>query len=303
MSYFCNMNEIVKIEINKNYYSSLGNFFSPIVLSSLENDSHSSYFTEICQNSQILRNIDLSITVGDFFNSLFYFLLNNYRNEYIYKNFISNKILLGRHSLKTSQVLTEFRIGKNKADIIILNGTSTVYEIKTEYDSFYRLNSQINAYSKAFEFVNVVTSPSQIKKVLPQLPENIGILSFTKRNTISTIRKPKSNIGSINLAFLFDSLRKEEYLQIINAYYGDVPNVPNTQIFNECKKLYCNIPIQKAIQITNEVLKKRNYSDFLIQHIKAVPFSLVAYVLSIGKNYGRVEKLLNIINRKLIEII
>ena len=176
---------------------------------------------------------------------------------------------MGKHSLKTSQVLTEFRIGKNKADIIILNGTSTVYEIKSEYDSFLRLNRQISSYSKAFEFVNIVTSPSQTEKALNQLPENIGILSFTKRNTISTVRKPKSNIENIDLSILFESLRKEEYLQIIKTYYGNIPKVPNTKIFNECKMLYCDIPIEKAIKLTFEVLKKRNYSDFLIQQLES----------------------------------
>ncbi len=297
------MKEFIKIEIDKKYYPSIGNFFSPIVLASIENNYHSSYFIEICHNSQLLRNIDLSITIGNFFDSIFHFLLKNYRNEYVYKNIIANKILLGRHSLKTSQVLTEFRIGRNKADIIILNGTSTVYEIKSEFDSFKRLNKQISSYAKAFEYVNIITSPSHIDKALNHLPENIGVLSFTERNTISTVRNPKSNIEHIELSVLFESLRKEEYLQIIKTYYGNIPNVPNTKIFNECKILYCDISVEEAVELTIEVLKKRNHSDFLIQHINNVPYSLIAYVLSLGNNDRRVEKFLNVINRKLIEII
>lgn len=297
------MNDISKIEINKKYLSPIGNFFSPIVLSSFENYNNSSYFSEVCQNSELLKNIDLSISLDDFFDTIFRFLLKNYRNEYIYKNIIANKILLGKHSLKTSQILTEFRIGKNKADIIILNGTTTVYEIKSEYDSFSRLNKQINSYSKAFEFVNIITSPSQIEKAFHKLPENIGILSFTNRNTISTIRKPKSNLGGIDLSMLFDSLRKEEYLQIVITHYGYIPNVPNTKIFSTCKKLYCDIPLEKAVKLTNEVLKKRNYSDFVIQHINEIPYSLVVYVLSLGNNKKRVEKMINVLKRKLIEII
>jgi hypothetical protein len=297
------MKKLINIEINKKYYPSIANFFSPIVLASIENNYHSSYFTEICHNSQLLKNIDLSTTIGNFFDSIFHFLLKNYRNEYVYKNIIANKILLGRHSLKTSQVLTEFRIGRNKADIIILNGTSTVYEIKSEFDSFKRLNEQISSYTKAFEYVNVITSPSHIKKALNHLSENIGVLSFTERNTISTVRTPKSNIKHIELPLLFESLRKEEYLQIIKSYYGHIPKVPNTKIYNECKMLYCNIPFDKAIKLTIEVLKKRNYSDFLIQHINNIPHSLIAYVLSIGKNDKRVEKFLNVMNRRLIDII
>jgi len=297
------MNENYKIDIDKKYLPSIGNFFSPIVLYSFEKYNSSSYFTEVCQNSELFEKLDLSISLSDFFDMIFHFLLKNYRNEYIYKNIIANKILLGKHSLKTSQILTEFRIGKNKADFIILNGATTVYEIKSEYDSFSRLDKQINSYSKAFEFVNVITSPFQIEKAFYALPENIGILSLTNRNTISTIRKPKSNLENIDLYMLFDSLRKNEYLQIIKTYYGYIPSVPNTKIYSACKKLYCEMPIEKAVKLTNEVLKKRNYSDFIIQQINKVPYSLVAYILSLGNNKTRVEKILNILNKKIIEII
>ena len=297
------MKKFINIEINKKYYPLIGNLFSPIVLTGIENNYHSSYLTEICHKIQLLQKFDLSITLGKFFDSIFHFLLKNYRNEYVYKNIIANKILLGRHSLKTSQILTEFRIGRNKADIIILNGTSTVYEIKSEFDSFKRLNKQISSYTKAFEYVNIITSPSHIEKALNHLPENIGILSFTERNTISTVRRPKSNLERIDLSILFDSLRKEEYLQIINKYYGNIPDVPNTKIFNVCKQLYCDMPVKIAVELTIEVLKKRNHSDFLIQHINKIPYSLIAYVLSFGKNDRRVENFLNVINRKLIEII
>lgn len=48
-------------------------------------------------------------------------------------NVIANKILLGKHSLNTSHMLSEFRVGYNKADVVIINGTSSVYEIKSEY--------------------------------------------------------------------------------------------------------------------------------------------------------------------------
>jgi len=291
------------LEIDKKYFPTIGNFFSPIVLSGLERNSYSSYFSEVCKTSGLLKNIDSSISLRDFFDIIFHFLLKNYRNEYIYKNIIANKILLGKHSLKTSQLLTEFRIGKNKADIIILNGTATVYEIKSEYDTFFRLNKQINSYIKAFEYVNIITSPSQIRKALQVLPESIGVLSFTDRNTISTFRKPKSNLNNINLSLLFDSLRKNEYIEIVKTYYGNVPNVPNTKIFNVCKKQYCEIPLKYAVRLTTDILKRRNYSDFTIQNIKKVPFSLIAYILSLGNNKIRIENTLKVLNKKLIEII
>lgn len=292
-----------QINIDKKFLPFIGNFFSPIVLSNLGQHKNSTYFTEVCQNSKLSEKIDLSITVGDFFDFIFDFLLKNYRNEYIYKNIIANKILLGKHSLKTSQILTEFRIGKNIADLIILNGTTTVYEIKSDYDSFKRLYNQIETYSRAFEFVNVITSPAQTEKAINSLPENIGVLSLTPRNTISCIRKPKSNLENIDLSLLFDSLRKNEYLQIIKNFYGNVPNIPNTKIFGVCKKLYGKIPIEQALSLTIKELKKRSYNDLVTEKIHKVPYSLVAYILGLGCDKIKIKSILSILNKKLIEII
>ncbi|MEI9986083.1 MAG: sce7726 family protein [Aliidongia sp.] len=52
---------------------------------------------------------------------------------------VTQKILMGKHSLRTASMLNEFRAGSCKADLVILNGTATVYEIKSERDSLTRL--------------------------------------------------------------------------------------------------------------------------------------------------------------------
>ena len=70
----------------------------------------------------------------DFFYNL---LFSSYRCEYVYKNAIATKLYLGgHHSLQHSLLTNELRIGQSRADVVILNGTSTVYEIKSEYDSW-----------------------------------------------------------------------------------------------------------------------------------------------------------------------
>jgi len=293
------MDKVINLDIDQRYFSAIGHFFSPIVLTNLGKNNHSPYLSEVCQSSGLLKNIDLSVSLGDFLNIIFQFLLKNYRNEYVYKNIIANKILLGRHSLNTSQMLTEFRVGKNKADVVILNGSSTVYEIKSEYDSFARLDRQLQSYLMAFEYINLITSPSQIEIIKNHLPENVGILSFTKKNTISTIREPKSNLRNINLKFLFDSLRKEEYLNVISDFYGELPDVPNTKIHQISKKLYCSIPLISAHQLTIHVLKKRNNSKYLKDCIDRVPYSIVAYILGIGNQQNKIKNMIELFNKEL----
>jgi hypothetical protein len=148
------------LEIDPKYLPALGRLFTPIVMDSLAQKSYSPYLSEVCINSGLLDKIDPATTLGQFFEWVYNLLFKNYRNEYVYKNVLANKILLGKHSLNTSQILTEFRVGRSKADVVLLNGTSTVYEIKSEYDSFARLEKQIQSY---FEQRNA--NQNQIEKI------------------------------------------------------------------------------------------------------------------------------------------
>lgn len=281
------------MEIDPKYLPALGRVFSPIVLDSLAQKGYSPYLSEVCINSGLLERVDPATTLGEFFDWVYNLLFKNYRNEYIYKNVIANKILLGKHSLNTSQMLTEFRVGRSKADVVLLNGASTVYEIKSQYDSFARLEKQMRAYFEIFDYINVITSSSQVKKLDSILPNKAGILVLTNRNTISTIREPKSNKENINPDILFDSLRKAEYMRIIKEYYGTVPDVPNTQIYRECKKLFCEIPLVYAHDLTIKILKERTNSKRLKNFIDKAPSSISAYAMSICNEKNKMQKLLN----------
>ncbi len=293
----------MKKKIDTKYLSALGRVFSPIVMDSLSQKGYSSYLTEVCANCGLLEKIDSSMTLRQFLDWIYNLLFKNYRNEYIYKNVIANKILLGKHSLNTSHMLTEFRVGKCKADVVILNGTSTVYEIKSEYDSFARLEKQIQTYFEIFEFINVITAPSQLEKLKSILPEKVGILSLTKRKTIATIREAKSNMVNINAITLFDSFRKPEYLKIIKEYYGKIPDVPNTQIHNVCKKLFCEIPPVDSHYLTIKTFRERSDSKVLKEFIIKYPMSLTAYAMSICNEKKKMQKIMELLDENIYSML
>jgi len=227
-----------------------------------------------------------------FFDWIYNILFHNYRNEYVYKNAIANKILLGKHNLNTSHLVTEFRVGKCKADVVVLNGTSTVYEIKSEFDSFVRLEKQIRSYLDVFDHVNVVTSNSQVAKLENILPDVVGILVLTKRNTISTIRESEGNKINIKPSILFDSLRKNEYTQVIKECYGIVPDVPNALIYTECKKLFCKLYPEIAHDVTTKILRQRTNIKVLKEFIEMAPSSLSAYAMTICSEKTKMRALM-----------
>ena len=52
----------------------------------------------------------------------------------------------------------EIRSVKSRGDVAILNGTSTVYEIKSHYDSFDRLDGQLADYKRVFDHIYLATT-------------------------------------------------------------------------------------------------------------------------------------------------
>jgi hypothetical protein len=287
------MKAINEIKINDKYLPSLGRMFSPLVMDQIALKGRSGYLSEVCSNSRLIEQIDPSMSLAQFFDLIYMILFKSYRNEYIYKNAIANKILLGRHSLKTSHMLIEFRVGNCKADVVVVNGTSAVYEIKSELDSFARLENQIKNYLKIFDYINVITSVSQVNKLKSILPDKAGILLLTNRNTISTIRESKSNRKNTNPSILFDSLRKNEYVKAIKEYFGIVPDVPNTQIYKECKELFSKIPAELAHDLTINILRRRRNTRVLKAFIEEAPASLSAYAMSICSQKVKMQALMS----------
>lgn len=228
------------------------------------------------------------------FNLTFEKLLKEYRSEYIFKNIVAQRHLVGRHSLKTATMLTEFRVGNSKADCVILNGKSTCYEIKTEYDSLARLEDQLNDYSKVFDEVFVVCSPNHIASVLKNTCEHIGVMELTSRNYLSVKRNAKYRKTTLNVPTLLKSMRKEEYIALTSRVIGQVPNVPNSQLVATCSEMLstaCNIEVGKSFV---EVLKKKRLNNDRL--INGLPTSLLNAAISYKFSSRQEKQLLNIFN-------
>jgi hypothetical protein len=287
------------IQISNKYYPTLAHAFSPGVIECMIDTGKSKYLSEVLKNSGLLESINQNMKLGEFYEWLYSEICHSYKSEYVYKNAIVNKILLGRHSLNTSYMLTEFRVENCKADVVILNGTSTVYEIKSEFDSLDRIENQIKSYKKMFDRVNVIASSSQIDKVKLLLTPEVGLMELTPQITIKTIREPASMRLTVTPEVIFNSLRRTEYLKIIKKMYGYVPEVPNTQIYKVSKELFCKLEPQVAHDQMVRVLIQRGNRKVLKEVISDIPNSLRAYLLSSQLSLVKAAKLNEILEQKL----
>lgn len=268
-------------------YRALSKIFNSGVLSDIA-DGDLSYILKVI-NSFFPEMGDLPL--NEIYEKSYDILLKNYPNEYIYKNLIAKKILLGRHSLNTATMLSEFRVGNNKADCVILNGKSTCYEIKTDYDSLVRLEDQLEAYTQVFDDVYVVCSKKFANVILEKIDQSIGILLLSDKLTFKELRK--SNIKTEkNKKLLMQSLRKDEYISLINSLTGETLNAPNTQIFDLCyEKLVSLNDNSKINYFFIDVLKKSRKinEDFLLN----MPSSLVNATISYKFNKYQISSLIN----------
>lgn len=276
----------------------LARVFSTSVFNDLAKKSYSPTLNSILKELKV--DLSESKNLNDFFDTAYELLLTSYRNEYLYKNTITNKLLLGKHSLNTSALLTEFRISSSKADVLILNGTSHIYEIKSELDSLDRLEKQLCNYAKFAEYVHVVTSSSHIDKLLKTTSDKIGILELTSKNTLKTIRKSQSNIDNLSLEVIFESLRQVEYSNIIKQYYGFLPEVPNSLMFQECKKLFERLPKKNGHKLVIETLKKRNSTEHQKSFIHSMPKSLKALAVSTKYSKNQINNLSKVLSECII---
>lgn len=184
-------------------------------------------------------------TVSDLYEFAFRLIKKSYRNEYIYKTAVANKIVFGRHSPKTSSIAVELSIEDSIVDLAIFNGTSTAYEIKTELDSPRRLTTQTPNYFKAFDNIYIVTAPKLTSTYEKACPAEIGIISLTSKDSLSVIRPAKSNKVNIDPVTIFKTLRRDEYTSALEAILKTKIVMPNGVIRQECEKIFSTLdPIQ-----------------------------------------------------------
>ena len=239
-------------------------------------------------------------TVGDAFDVAFGLLkILGCRDEYIYRAALTNKILMGKHSLRTASMLTEFRAGNCKADLVILNGTATVYEIKSERDSLTRLSNQIQNYERVFATINVIASEDHVYRVLAVVPEDVGVLCLSRRYQISQVRDAADRPERICPMAVFESLRSAEAKAILTSMGVPVPTVPNTQRHAVMRELFAHLEPRELHVSMVSVLKRSRSLAPLSDLVSQLPESLHAAALTVPIRRRDHDRLVNVVSSPL----
>lgn len=239
-----------------------------------------------------------SITLGEFYDKSYKLLSRKYKNEYVFKNTIARKIVIGKHKLANVSVFSEFKIWNKYVDLLVVNETTTAYEIKTEFDSYSRLKDQLLVYVKAFEYVNLVIPQHKFSSdLVAKIPSTVGVLTLTDRNTLYQERVAISNKKNLSAEMIFSCMRKNEYINIIEDRFGELPSVKNLYMRSACLDAFTKLSTDELATYFRDTLKQRNplveYRDYL----KQVPYSM--HCMFLCEKSKNVEKIIDMANTQL----
>lgn len=271
-----------KVVPNSTQLSAVSRLFSSAVFREMGKRGRSALFSRLIGQSGIDLSHAANRTVGNAFDAAFAVLRRSgLRDEYVYRAALTHNVLLGRHSLNTASMLTEFRAGRCKADLAILNGTGTVYEIKSERDSLARLENQIANYRKVFAKIYVIAGSTHVDDVLANVPSEVGVMSLVRWDRISILREAQDRPELVCPVTIFDSLRLAEAREILEALHISVPDVPNTQLHRAMRELFKDIAPADAHSLMVKTLKRTRNLASLSTLVENLPVSLQPAALSL----------------------
>lgn len=201
----------------------------------------------------------------DYIKYIYRELRKKYRNEYLYKNTFLTDVLLNKYGIKNTLAINEFKVGNSIADIVLFNGSSKVFEIKTELDTNIRLINQLKDYKKIFNECYIITHESLVDKYLKE-DYNIGVIQLVERPRSVVLEEVRSAIKNeyIDAETLMKSLRTSEYKNIVKMYLGELPRMNSFNMYNLCSEIIKDIPNKELNRLFLAEIKKRKSSTSII---------------------------------------
>lgn len=264
--------------VDPRFNFALSQVFSPSFLKKIDNTEHEAKIKHLLINSGLCsQDEDWNLLKG--LELTYEYLRNSYRCEYVYMNEIANQLLLRYHSDNSATLLKEVNSDGSIADIVIINGKTVAYEIKTELDSFERLEDQVQSYKNLYDQIYVVTHANAVKRLKQTLDKRVGILLLQHNGNLQTIRESKSLYKSFTPSKAVFTLRQSELVMAYEKYVGKLPVMGTALIHQFCIDWYINLKKVEAHIIFAEALKSRKPSEHQFRLIKKCAPSLKAMFL------------------------
>lgn len=214
-------------------------------------------------------------TVTDLLEGAFKVMRLRYPVEYVYKAYLLKRRLFGTHSPRTTACYFEHPAGNARADMLLVNGEATVFEIKSRFDQVTRLRSQLEEYYKCFTRVTIVTEDGDAEAYLDRLPTHVGVATLTPRFSISTKRSPSRHRDGLEHASLFRMLHQSERHCIAEALGLRVSRLdPAVRYRSILDRFSSAMSVEEAHARVVAALRVRQRTESLAERCRSLPESL-----------------------------
>jgi hypothetical protein len=201
-------------------------------------------------------------------------LASNYRCEYVYKSAVIKQAMATEPH---AHAMTGVPVFLSIADVVVAGEAASAFEIKTDLDSFARLDLQVLSYSRCFENVHVVTSESKAARVLDAVPDHVGVRALGEgSSTLTTVRPASGGPSRLDPVSLFRVLRQSERLAVLHRQLGYTVDVPSALLYRRTAELFTSLPLDAAYQEFVTELRHRDSRQRAAAAAAALPASLAA---------------------------
>ena len=218
--------------------------------------------------------------VADVLETAFETLVRKYPIEYVYKACILKKTIFGTYSPNTTALYMEFPISDARADMLLVNGDATIFEVKTRYDTPDRVNAQLAEYYRCFMSVIVVVEEAEVERYLQRLPAHVGVSALTSRFSMSTRRRPMVMAEKLDHTKMFRLMHQKEYYHAVSDLGVDLLNIDPAVRYSTAMEYFARLPIMEAYTRVLSALCNRQRTKRLATLCSKLPQSLHASVFS-----------------------
>lgn len=249
-----------------------------------------SHFNWLVSKYDILK----CATYSDLLKKSYSVISKYYRCEYVYKNELI-KLLLKKYGTRNSVYFNEFRVGNSIADMVMFNGESKAFEIKTEYDTPRRLDKQMDDYKRFFDKCYIIVPEDKVDEYRDIVESTTGIIAMSRNNgriILKEIRHAEQN-ERFEFEALMSCLRTEEYKNIVLSLGESLEGIAGYDMYKYCYQVISKANPNELRELFLREIKKRKNNTALL---RKYPMSIRQMMLSLNLPQDKANKLLEQLN-------
>ncbi|WP_457561482.1 sce7726 family protein [Caminibacter pacificus] len=151
------------------------------------------------------------------------------------------------------------------ADIVLANGHTIAFEIKSEADNLKRLSSQIEAFKQYFDYVYIVYWRDKFK--INNIDEKIGLIEcFELKGEIKFKIIKKAYINNLNEKNLINFFWRNELRFLISSYFNENQLIKKNEKDKMSNFLLSKLNKREILKIYRFIIKnryKKGYKTYL----------------------------------------